>query len=150
MGAAVGCRDASAGAVQVYELGARDKFADLDELLDGLFARELDRLLHSADAPFHILLSHRPEFFRLYAACGADLAFAGHAHGGQWRLPSGRGVFAPGQGFFPAYTCGLYRRGNAVMAVSRGLGGRAPVPRLHNRPELVLVTLEPEDGEVNP
>ena len=115
-----------------------------------LFARELDRLLQSADAPFHILLSHRPEFFRLYAACGADLAFAGHAHGGQWRLPSGRGVFAPGQGFFPAYTCGLYRRGNAVMAVSRGLGGRAPVPRLHNRPELVLVTLEPEDGEVNP
>lgn len=52
--------------------------------------------------------------------------------------------------FFPRIPGGLYRRGNAVMAVSRGLGGRAPVPRLHNRPELVLVTLEPEDGEVNP
>lgn len=140
------------GAARIALCGARDPvfYAPDASVRLPLFARELDRLLHSADAPFHILLSHRPEFFRLYAACGADLAFAGHAHGGQWRLPSGRGVFAPGQGFFPAYTCGLYRRGNAVMAVSRGLGGRAPVPRLHNRPELVLVTLEPEDGEVNP
>ncbi len=109
-----------------------------------LFAQALGRLLHGADAPFRILLSHRPELFRLYAACGADLTFSGHAHGGQWRLPSGRGVYAPGQGLLPACTCGLHRRGAAAMAVSRGLGGHAPVPRLHNRPELVLVTLESE------
>ena len=32
------------------------------------------------------------------------------------------GLFAPGQGLFPRYDGGLYRRGQARMVVSRGLG----------------------------
>lgn len=112
------------GAARIALCGARDPvfYAPDASVRLPLFARELDRLLHSADAPFHILLSHRPEFFRLYAACGADLAFAGHAHGGQWPAAfRTRRIRARARAFFPRIPGGLYRRGNAVMAVSRGL-----------------------------
>lgn len=88
-----------------------------------------------------ILLCHHPEYWRDYILPrGIGLTIAGHAHGGQWRF-FGRGVLAPGQGLFPKYTSGLYRRGDCTLLVSRGLmpGGR--VPRINNRPELVLLEL---------
>lgn len=54
-----------------------------------------------------VLLAHRPEYVELYAQHGADLVLSGHAHGGQVRLPGVGGLYAPGQGFLPAYTSGL-------------------------------------------
>ena len=70
-----------------------------------------------------------------------DLVLAGHAHGGQWRLPGVGGLFAPGQGPLPKYTAGMYRLGNTVMCVSRGLGNSSFPLRIENKPELVTVTL---------
>lgn len=76
--------------------------------------------------------------------------FSGHAHGGQVRLPGigglfapGQGLFAPGQGLFPRYDGGLYRRGQARMVVSRGLGNSLFPLRVGNRPEVVVATLHP-------
>ena len=37
---------------------------------------------------FQILLSHRPELLSLYSEYEFDVVFSGHAHGGQFRLPS--------------------------------------------------------------
>lgn len=91
---------------------------------------------------FTLLLSHRPELFALYRACGVDLALCGHAHGGQIRLPLVGGVFAPHQGFFPKYTNGLYREGGCAMVVSRGLGESLFPVRVRNAPEVVVVTLD--------
>jgi len=91
---------------------------------------------------FTLLLSHRPELFALYRACGVDLALCGHAHGGQIRLPLVGGLFAPHQGFFPKYTSGLYREGGSAMVVSRGLGESLFPVRLGNPPEVVTVTLD--------
>lgn len=88
-----------------------------------------------------ILLSHRPELFETYARHHVGLAFTGHAHGGQIRLPGIGGLFAPHQGFFPRYTAGMYRKGDTEMVVSRGLGNSTCPIRFCNRPELVLVTL---------
>ena len=87
------------------------------------------------------MLSHHPEKIALYAACGFDLVFSGHAHGGQVRLPFIGGLFAPGQGIFPKYTSGLYKVGETSIVVSRGLGNSLFPLRVFNRPELVLVTL---------
>ena len=98
--------------------------------------------LSSEDASFTILLSHRPELFDTYAAHNMDLVLTGHAHGGQFRLPLIGGLIAPNQGLFPKYDDGLYSEGNTNMIVSRGLGNDSPVPRVNNRPELVLVTLQ--------
>ena len=90
---------------------------------------------------FKILLHHRPEVFSDYVRFGVDIAFTGHAHGGQFRLPFIGGLYSPGQGFFPKYTAGVHRDGNTAMVVSRGLGNSVIPQRLFNRPEVVLVTL---------
>lgn len=89
-----------------------------------------------------ILLAHEPQFFEKYARAGYDLVFCGHAHGGQWRIPfTSIGLYAPGQGKFPKYTAGLYKSGNAVMCVSRGLGNSEFPLRLFNRPEIVFMQI---------
>lgn len=88
-----------------------------------------------------VLLAHRPEYVELYAQHGADLVLSGHAHGGQVRLPGVGGLYAPGQGFLPAYTSGLYQIGETSLVVSRGLGNSLFPLRVNNRPEVVLVRL---------
>lgn len=89
---------------------------------------------------YQVLLAHRPETLTQYAQAGIDLAFCGHAHGGQFRLPWG-GVVAPNQGFFPKITAGIHREGGTRMVVSRGLGNSWIPIRLFNRPEVLLVAL---------
>lgn len=102
------------------------------------YVRELSQNGH-----YTILLSHRPESFRLYEYHGFDLALCGHAHGGQWRLPGIiNGLFAPNQGFFPKYAGGKYQSEETTMIVSRGLARESTwIPRFYNRPELVVVDL---------
>ena len=90
---------------------------------------------------FTVLLSHRPELFETYVRCGIDFVFSGHAHGGQFRLPLAGGLFAPGQGFFPAYDGGLYERKETSMIVSRGIGSSVIPLRFNNRPEIVAAEI---------
>lgn len=91
---------------------------------------------------FSVLLSHRPEFFELYAENGFDLVLTGHAHGGQFRLPFIGGLFAPGQGLFPKYDSGLYEKNSTSMIVSRGLGNSVFPLRFNNFPEIIMITLK--------
>lgn len=109
--------------------------------IDIRYANALTRLRAEAGERYSILLAHRPEQMRMYARIGFDLVFAGHAHGGQIRLPRRGGLIAVGQGLFPQYTEGIYQKGGATMIVSRGLGNSLLPLRIFNRPELVLATL---------
>ena len=98
---------------------------------------------------FSILLTHRPERVEDYAGRGFDLVLAGHAHGGQWRLPGLiNGLMAPNQGLFPRYAGGRYELdGDTTLIVSRGLARESTrIPRIFNRPELVVVDILPEAG----
>ena len=97
------------------------------------------------DSLFTILLAHRPLYVNKYLDYNFDLVLSGHAHGGQWRIPFLlNGVFAPDEGFFPKYAGGQYDFPNGKMIVSRGLARESTrVPRIFNRPELVIVNLEP-------
>ena len=97
------------------------------------------------DSLFTILLAHRPSYVNKYLDYNFDLVLTGHAHGGQWRIPFLlNGVFAPDEGFFPKYAGGQYDFPNGKMIVSRGLARESTrVPRIFNRPELVIVNLEP-------
>ncbi len=108
------------------------------------FSKELKMLAEGADSSVNILLSHIPQILPLYAECGFDLVFTGHAHGGQFRLPIIGGFFAPGQGWWPDYTEGMHVSGNTHMIISRGLGNSAFPLRLFNRPELVVCELRGE------
>ena len=93
-----------------------------------------------------ILLSHRPELMDLYAGCGVDLVFSGHAHGGQVRIPFLGGLIAPNQGFFPRYEEGLYRMEETAMLVSRGVGNCILPLRINNRRENVVAVLQMQDN----
>ena len=87
-----------------------------------------------------LLLCHHPEYYPRYLRDrNIDLIFAGHAHGGQWRL-FGKGLFAPGQGLFPKYTSGIYED---RLIVSPGLANTVVVPRLFNPPALLTVDILP-------
>lgn len=93
---------------------------------------------------YTILLAHRPELIDTYRKYPVDLVLSGHAHGGQWRIPVVlNGLYAPNQGMFPEYAGGRYDFEETTMIVSRGLARESlPVPRVFNRPELVIVEIE--------
>ena len=94
---------------------------------------------------YAVLLSHRPEAAPIYDKCSFDLVLCGHAHGGQVRIPYIlNGLYAPNQGFFPKYAGGRYDLQNTTMLVSRGLA-KSCVPRVFNRPELVIVDVKTEN-----
>ncbi|MCM1494443.1 MAG: metallophosphoesterase [Bacteroides sp.] len=97
-----------------------------------------------AEAGYSILLTHRPEWVDTYKQYGFDLILAGHAHGGQWRIPGLlNGLYAPNQGIFPAYAGGKYPLEPGTMIVSRGLARESTLaPRIFNRPELVIIDLQ--------
>lgn len=133
---------------QRAEISKGDSSIDIIGLPDYSFVQEhgdnarnlLDSLIESDDR-LTILLSHRPELFDVYSSAGVDLAFTGHAHGGQFRLPFVGGLIAPDQGFFPKLTEGIHTNNNTSMVISRGIGNSIIPVRIFNRPELIVVTL---------
>lgn len=102
--------------------------------------------ISTEDDVFTVLLSHRPELFDTYVACGMDLTLSGHAHGGQFRLPFVGGLVAPNQGFFPKYDSGIYTENGTNMIVSRGIGNSLLPFRFNNRPEVILIELRSANG----
>ena len=108
------------------EIGERNRRPDTDWLKE-------------SPEGFKIILCHHPEYYEIVKD-SADLVLAGHSHGGHWRF-LGRGVFAPGQGFWPRYSKGMYDK----MIISAGLTNTTWVPRINNPTELVIVEIEPKE-----
>ena len=108
---------------------------------------QLRQALEDVDsADFTVLLAHRPELLAKYAQFPLDLVVSGHAHGGQVRIPGVlNGLYAPNQGWFPKLAGGAYTRDGTTLIVSRGLAVRTWLPRIFNRPEVVLVRCVPAE-----
>lgn len=108
---------------------------------------QLRQALEDVDsADFTVLLAHRPELLAKYAQFPVDLVVSGHAHGGQVRIPGVlNGLYAPNQGWFPKLAGGAYTQGGTTLIVSRGLAVRTRLPRIFNRPEVVLVRCVPAE-----
>jgi predicted MPP superfamily phosphohydrolase len=118
----------------------------VDDPESGRFAEDLSSVAECVSADrFTVLLTHRPEHMDRYVAYGFDLALAGHAHGGLWRIPGVlNGLFVPNQGLFPKYAGGQYEEQQTTMIVSRGLARESTrIPRIFNPPELAVVDLLP-------
>ena len=93
---------------------------------------------------FRLLMCHHPEMWRdSVAGRDVDLTVCGHAHGGQFQF-FGRGIYAPGQGFFPKLTHGVH--GGGKMILSRGMSNGAGLPRINNPCELIMLHLEPGEA----
>ena len=124
--------------------------AGIDDLIAGQKDAQWQAVSQELEANkgyYRILINHRPESFPLFGHGPIDLMLAGHAHGGQWRIPGLiNGVYAPNQGLLPLYAGGYYRNTNDVeMIVSRGLETQKHhVPRIFNPPEVVVIDLKGE------
>lgn len=116
-------------------------YSDDTQIVD----QEIQQALQKAENQkgYKILLSHRPELLTLYARHNIDLVLAGHAHGGQVRIPFVGGVVAPNQGFFPEFDAGEFHQDQTTMIVNRGLGNSIIPQRMFNLPEIILIELKP-------
>ena len=104
------------------------------------------------DGAPRVALMHHPDSYAKIAAYAAPLAFAGHTHGGQVRLP-----FAAGQSLLTRLRDGrrydedwARRHGSPGnrLYVTRGVGCSVLPVRLNCPPEFTLVTLmRPEEAE---
>ena len=99
---------------------------------------------YAAEPGYHVLLSHHPEYYPMIPD-NVELMLSGHAHGGQIRLFN-RGLFAPGQGWWPKWTKGAY---DNRLIISAGLSNTAsPIPRLFNPTEVLYVFPEAESRSI--
>ena len=121
----------------VYALNMHEKQPGIP----ALHARMMGFLPPDDGKMVNLVLVHRPERAPQLRALAPKLIVCGHAHGGQFRA-FGRGLYAPGQGIFPRYTSGLYDLDGAKLAVCRGLGNHAFVPRINNPPHMMLLILQ--------
>lgn len=133
------------GRKPVVIMGLSDKSSAIQKITKD-FLKKI-RLRKDWQGQTRLLLAHRPEHFLKYhidPEKSADITFAGHAHGGQIRIPRLGGLYAPGQGRMPQHTDGVYllpTDPEKKLVVSRGLGGSSFPFRINNRPELIVVTL---------
>ncbi len=91
---------------------------------------------------FDLLLFHRANVFDHVADAGYELVISGHLHGGVVRFPFLGPVFKSLPVGDMTYAGGKYTVGESTLIVSRGLGNNTEVPRIFNRPELVMITLK--------
>jgi len=125
---------------QVLRFGAaRLNLAGVD------YQRKTEAYLQGADklivpGAFNVLLSHNPDVFPVAAQQGFQFTIAGHTHGGQVRVEILRQDLNIAR-FFTPYVDGLYRRDNAAIFVSRGIGTIGIPARLGSPPEVALLRL---------
>ena len=113
--------------------------AGLDDPMSGAADIGASQVGAPPDA-LRVVLFHSPEYFD-DAAPKIDLAFAGHTHGGQVRIPLlGPLWMPPGSGRFLE---GWYTTGSARMLVSRGVGTSLLPVRLFCPAEVAMVDIRP-------
>ena len=132
-------RIAIGGATGFDLVGVDDHRGDLL----GPGGEDLERALAGRDpARPAVLLAHDPSTFKRACTRGIDLQLSGHTHGGQiW--PFGWLVRAA----IP-FVAGLYRRGGAVLYVSRGTGFWGPPMRLLAPAEITELVLRAPSRDV--
>jgi predicted MPP superfamily phosphohydrolase len=87
---------------------------------------------------FRICMNHRPSEWEQALAAGARLTLSGHTHGGQINPIPG---FSSARLIGPR-TEGLYREGDDLLYVSRGLGVVGLPIRIAAAPEIAILTLK--------
>ncbi|MBI4582253.1 MAG: metallophosphoesterase [Planctomycetes bacterium] len=90
---------------------------------------------------FTLALAHHPHAFDALTDAGVDLTLAGHTHGGQLMLtPPGSPHPIGGGSLLFRYIWGEYRRGDAALYLTSGVGNWFPV-RINAPAELVQIRL---------
>jgi len=120
------------GGGSIYVAGVDDTWTERHDLERTLAGRP-------AAAPV-VLLAHDPALFPEAAARGVELTLSGHTHGGQIGVPFLAHRFNLAR-VMTRFTTGLYKIGDAILYVNRGLGTTGPPVRLAVAPEIAVLTL---------
>ena len=129
---------------KIVVCGIIDNFNALHDLTDGIL-KQFNSEEYSED--FKLLLSHRPITIKYTdIKPKADLVLSGHEHGGQVIIPfTTQGLYSRNQGWFPKYTSGMHTIADNLVIISTGLSNSNHlVPRVNNRPELVVIDVNRE------
>jgi len=122
-------------------LPARDRstivICGADYLTGGFGLPEAVAPFARGGGPFRLLLAHEPPAAESPLSELFSLVFAGHTHGGQLRIPTGRGLL-PLNAQEGDHLGGVYKWGHGVLVVSRGIGTSFVPLRLFTRPEAAL------------
>jgi len=97
--------------------------------------RLLGKIGAKAADTLRILLSHYPDHVLRTSALQPDLVLAGHTHGGQVCMPSGRPIITHDR-LPKKMACGVHRIENGWLVVSRGVGFATYPIRLFAPPEV--------------
>jgi predicted MPP superfamily phosphohydrolase len=120
----------SFGEVPFTVAGLGDLWAgdfDPEAAFDGVDARS-----------FTVALSHNPDTVGSLRSCSANLILSGHTHGGQVWIPLLGPPLLPVED--RKYSAGIYREGEQVIYVNRGIGLLRKV-RFNCRPEIALIEI---------
>ncbi|MCL2023693.1 MAG: metallophosphoesterase [Oscillospiraceae bacterium] len=109
--------------------------------LTARYARENRDLINTQEG-YNVLLFHRANMLDMFTEDEFDLIISGHVHGGQVRIPFLGGLISPQKEIFPKYDSGVFTVNDNHFVVSRGIGNYYLIPRVFNRPEVVVITLE--------
>lgn len=124
--------------------------------IDNAYFSDTFDLSNEFEAPdsntFSVLLAHIP-MYDYYKKFGTDLTLCGDTHGEVIRLPAIGPVYADGQ-FFPyiannqqpIYDKGLFEYEGGYMFITSGIGNYPFPLRMFNRPEIVCITIAPEEN----
>jgi predicted MPP superfamily phosphohydrolase len=109
----------------------------------GITPEELRALTAQANPDWLVVsLLHLPRRLHQLPQAGVDIAFAGHTHGGQVRLP-GIGALITDSELHRREASGLVQRDNTVIHVSRGLGADPKTNfRLFCPPAATIIEIE--------
>ena len=124
----------------LLRFGAADlNLAGVDyQRMHGVYLRGSERMI--VPGTLNMLLSHNPDVFPVAAEQGWNVTIGGHTHGGQVSVEILHQDLNVAR-FFTPYVDGLYRRGDASIFVSRGIGTIGMPVRLGAPPEVALITL---------
>ncbi|MBN1355253.1 metallophosphoesterase [bacterium] len=90
----------------------------------------------------NIVLTHTPDNIFQLSQNGADIVFAGHFHGGQWRVPILGSLVIP-SAHGRLLDQGHFQIGSTHLLVSAGLGTVWFPTRIRCEPELLVLDLKP-------
>ena len=113
---------------------------------DHAAAAEMLKTFENLDT-FKIVITHMPYYYYgdlKIKDSKIDLMLCGHTHGGVARIPFYGAFYAPGEGFFPKYSRGMYKEKDTVMIVSGGLGNTFLPLRMFNFPQIISIDVENE------
>ena len=97
--------------------------------------------IRSETDDYILMLCHRNTEFDTWVNLGIDLVLSGHAHGGLIRIPGIGGILIHRDDLGTKRVEGTFTEENTTMVVSRGIGNNGFIPRINNKPEIVIVEL---------